>query len=396
MHIHRIILQDLLKELPREFISILIGPRQAGKSFLLREIEKTCAQKGLKTAFYNLEDPEHLRLFSKDDAEIITHLTTGVDILFLDEFHYLKNATKIFKAIYDSQKKVKIFASGSSSLEIHKHLKESLAGRYRLTRIFPLSFQEARQQPNFTLEHYLTQGGMPGLIHESTLQEKMALLKNIVESYILKDIKALIREENIRAFNQLMYLIAQNQGSVVSLSSLAREVGLSEPAVAKHFDILANTYVCYPLESFSRNLANELKKSKKYYLYDLGIRNSLLRDFSKPARRSDKGAIVETFVFLTLLRQLKPNMEIKFWRTKQQDEIDFILLKNRIPCPVEVKFILKDCIVPPAFKKFFKYYPESPSGIVVSKDFKKELVFEGRRVHFIPLGQVEELGFLKD
>jgi predicted AAA+ superfamily ATPase len=157
-------------------------------------------------------------------------------------------------------------------------------------------------------------------------------------TYLLKDIKSLIREENIRAFNSILYGIAQNQGQIVSVASLARDAGLSEPAIKHHLELMSQTYVCFPLDSYARNLANELKKVKKYYLYDIGIRNCILNDYSQLDNRPDKGAIVESFVALALIKQLKPNMEIKFWRTRQGDEVDFILLKNRIPVPVEVKY----------------------------------------------------------
>ena len=108
-------------------------------------------------------------------------------------------------------------------------------------------------------------------------------------------IKALIKEENIRAFNSLLYNIAQNQGQVASVAALASEVGLSEPAVKHHLELMAQTYVCFQIDSYSRNLANELKKVKNY-LYDTGIRNCILNDYSQREDRGDGGAIIESFV----------------------------------------------------------------------------------------------------
>lgn len=168
-------------------------------------------------------------------------LTQTAEILLLDEFHYLKNASHFFKAVFDSGAAVKIFASGSSSLEIHKHLKESLAG----------------------------------LLAKRDSQERQTYLHDLLETYILKDIKALIKDENIKAFNHLIYLLADSRGAVVSVANLAREVGLTARTIEKYLTILEQTYVCYPVPSFSTNLANELKKSKKYYLYDIGIRNAM-------------------------------------------------------------------------------------------------------------------------
>lgn len=396
MKIRRDIYDDLIQGIGRRYISVLAGPRQVGKTFLLKEIEAECRRRKLRTKFYTLEDPRDLHLFVGSDEDIINKLSASADVLFLDEFHYLKNATKILKVLYDSNSKLKIFASGSSSLEIHKHLKESLAGRYRLTLIYPLCFKEEKQIPSYTMNEYLKYGGLPGLLHEKTPIDKMALLENILKTYLLKDIKALIKEENIRAYNHLLYSLAQYQGSSVPVSSLSREVGLSEPAVKYHLELMAQTYVCFPLESYSKNLANELKKVKKYYLYDIGVRNSILNDFSPVEKRHDKGTILESFVFLSIIKQLKPNMEVKFWRTRQGDEVDFILLKNRIPVPLEVKYQVNIGHIPEGLQKFLMKYKEAPYGIVVTKGGKGEKEFDKRMIKFIDWQEAETIDYLED
>ncbi len=396
MKIKREIFLKLQNEISRPFISILIGPRQVGKSFLLSEIEKECKRSGLKTMFFNLEFPEDLRAFTGSEEEIIKVIRDSGDVVFIDEFHYLKNATKILKVIYDSSNKQKIFVSGSSSIEIHKHLKESLAGRYRLTNVFPLYLKELQKQKNYKSSDYFVMGGMPGLVHEKLFDDQIELLNNIVQTYLMKDVKGLIKEENIRAFNQLLYLLAHNQGSVTSVASLAREIHLTEPAVKHHLELLEQTFVAYSLSSYSKNLANELKKIKKYYLFDLGIRNSLLSDFSHLDRRDDRGVIIESFVFLSIIKQLKPNMEVKFWRTRQGDEVDFILLKNRIPYPVEVKFKIKSPNIPNGMKRFLEKYPDAPGGIVVSRNMEEEIKFDDRVIKFIKLEDVEKMDYLSN
>ncbi|MBI4746340.1 MAG: ATP-binding protein [Deltaproteobacteria bacterium] len=396
MKINRIIYKELANEISKPFISILIGPRQVGKTFLMRQLAEECRLNGLKALFHNLEDPDDLRSFSGDEDQLIRQLKNiDVDVLFLDEFHYLKNATRIFKVLYDSGMKVKIFASGSSSMEIHKHLKESLAGRFRLSLVHPLYGKETQQLPGYSFEEFLRFGGLPGLTHEQGAADKMALLKNVLQTYLLKDIKALIREENIRAFNSLLYSIAQNQGQVVTIAALAREVGLSEPAVKHHLELMAQTYVCFPIDSYSRNLANELKKVKKYYLYDTGIRNCILNDYSPLDDRRDKGTIIESFVALSVIKQLKVNMEVKFWRTRQGDEVDFILLKNRIPVPVEVKYSLPGPVVPDGIRKFLQKYPDAPFALVFSKDAMGEVECCGRPVRFLEWSAAEEIEYLR-
>jgi predicted AAA+ superfamily ATPase len=396
MEIKRLYFNKLWKEISEPQISILLGARQVGKSTLMRQLEAKAQKDGHKTAFYDLEQPSDLNRLAGDELNVIKELTSGANVVFIDEFHYLKNASKIFKSVYDSRKKVKIFASGSSSLQIHKHLKESLAGRYLKTMIHPLLVEEWQKVPGFEDKNYLQWGGLPGLIQRSAGTERLALLENILGTYITKDIKGLIQEENIRSFNALLYHLAQCQGSVAVASNLARDTGLSESTVARHLEIIAQTYVLHVLPSYSRNLANELKKSRKYYLFDLGIRNMLLKDVRPIDQREDKGIILETAVFLHLQSQLKPNMELRFWRTKKGDEVDFILLKNRVPVPIEVKFKVTGSDVPRGVIQFLKRYPNAPFGVVFNMNVRSQVEVEGRPVYFKLWTEAAQLKYLQD
>ncbi|MDI6731771.1 MAG: ATP-binding protein [Candidatus Margulisbacteria bacterium] len=350
----------LFAEIHEKAATILIGARQVGKTFLLRKISRFTEDRGIKTAFFDLEQPAVSNQFNKKDAEIIKLITSAGKAVFIDEFHYLKNASRIFKAIYDSGIGTKIFASGSSSLAIHKHLKESLAGRKFIYKIFPCSLAELSQAlSENVLDYYFKYGGLPGTIHQATDAKKMLVLEDILQSYILKDIKSLIKEENIRAFNHLLYLLAQNQGSIVSVSSLANEINLNAHTIESYLEILKLTYVCFPVNSFSLNYGNELKKSKKYYLYDLGIRNTILKNFAPLLGRNDIGAMLESFVFLELFRQINPETEIRFWRLKDGAEVDFIWIKNQKYFPIEVKTTIKKEEIPPGLIAFINRYPDT-------------------------------------
>ncbi len=384
MMINRNILNKLQQELAHPEIIILLGPRQVGKTTLLKMLENYSRQKNLKTAFFDLEQPQVLADFNRPDKEILQMISGAGEVVFIDEFQYVRNISKIFKAIFDSEKKVKIICSGSSSLEIHKHLKESLVGRRFLYRIYPLEYSEIKNScPDFALENYLRFGGMPGLTNAASEERKQQILNELVGSYILKDIKSLIKEENIRAFNHLLYLLAQNQGSIISVHSLSREVGLSPKAINHYLDILEETYVNYRIYSYSKNLGNELKKSCKTYLYDLGMRNMLLKDFSAISSRSDKGVILESFVFLKLQAGLSPNMSIKFWRTKDGAEVDFVLLKDRMPIPIEVKSKITSLEVSSGLKRFLVRYPDVESAYIVNEEIEQDISYEGCRVHFV-------------
>ncbi len=146
MNIKRHVYSQLVDDLRRPEVSIILGSRQVGKTFLFKELESDARARGLRTRYYNLELPYDLLAFNKDDNELLRMLTTDLDIVFIDEFHYLPNASKLFKSIFDAGSKTKIVATGSSAIEMHKHLKESLAGRRLAVRLMPLSFAEYAQQ----------------------------------------------------------------------------------------------------------------------------------------------------------------------------------------------------------------------------------------------------------
>jgi predicted AAA+ superfamily ATPase len=381
----------------RRFVSVLVGPRQVGKTYLLHDLEREAIARGRSVAFYDLENPEHLPLFNRGDREIVGSLRRAGEVVFLDEFHYLKDAGRLLKTLYDSPGGPKIYASGSSSPSIHAHLKESLAGRHRLTLVPPLSYQdEACQVRGTTLADYLTWGGMPGLVHEGTSADRMALLRDVVSAYLLKDVKSLVRDENVRAFNSMLVLLAQSQGSVVSVAGLAREIRLSEPTVSRYLDIIAATYTCHPVTSFSANLANELKKSRKHFFFDLGIRNLLLKDFASPATRPDRGALLESFVALALLRALPPNAELCFWRTRSGSEVDFVLVKDRIPYPIEVKAGAAAGDVPAGLARFLAAYPAAPGAIIYTERPGGTTECEGRTVRYLDVSDAERCPLLAD
>jgi uncharacterized protein len=372
MHIERDIFTRLLKEVPRKEITILLGPRQVGKTYLLKQIKKHLDRKGVPNTFFNLEFPEDARLFNQDPEQLFQLLGRSGKVVLIDEFHYLKNASKLFKAIYDSGQKIKIFASGSSSIEIHKHLKESLAGRRRIIRIFPLNYDEVGRAAKTNPEkNYFRYGSLPGICTERALSIKEESLGELLQAYILKDIKSLIKEENVRAFNNLLYLLAQSQGSTIGAHALSKEIGLTAVSVQRYLDLLEATYVIYPITSFSRNLGNELKKSKKYYFYDLGIRNVLLKDFRPISAREDKGCLIETAVCQRLVQQCRVNEAVHFWRTRNGEEVDFVLVRDREPIPIKVKSKIKS--VPHGMKSFLRRYPETKQGFVFTLEKKEKM-----------------------
>lgn len=373
-------------------VLIILGARQVGKTTLMGELQKEILKNKpkAKIKYFNLEVPTDLKFFSKNDVELFEELSVFENgLILIDEFHYLKNASKLFKALYDIKKNIKIIASGSSSLEIHKHLKESLAGRRNLVQIFPLVWNEFKATNN-SLEEFLIYGGLPGLISLSKSKEKIEYLSQMTQAYILKDIKGLIKEENIRAFNHLLFYLAENQGSILNISNVSNEIGVGAKTVNHYLEIMEQTFVLYGVFSYTKNLSNELKKSKKYYFYDQGIRNSLLKNFAKTSEREDIGIIAETFILLELKSKQLPNVDIRFWRTKEGIEIDFLWIENRIPIPIEVKTNAHNDRVPASFLRFFKAYPKTPYGLIFCRDREEDIEVSGKKILYRKWEQISD------
>ena len=379
LKIKRSIFKVLDDNLSQPDILILLGARQVGKSTLLEEMAQSACARGRFThqKFFNLEFPDDLLFFSKSESEIFDRLTATPDtIIFMDEFHYVKNSSKIFKAIYDAKKKIKIVASGSSSLDIHKHLKESLAGRRRILPIYPFHWNEWKQTKG-VLGDFIVYGGMPGTVNLSTREDIIEYLSQMIQTYILKDVKGLLKEENVRAFNHLLFYVAENQGQLMPVSNMAREIRVTNKTVERYLTLMEQTFVLHGLHSFSRKLSNELKKSRKYYFYDNGIRNSLIKNFSPLNLRDDFGVLYESHVFLELhkMKRERGNVELRFWRTKQGDEVDFVWIEDHRPIPIEVKSSFDGDTPPPqGLLKFLKTYPESPFGLIISHSHSQNRV----------------------
>ncbi|HCJ66639.1 MAG TPA: hypothetical protein DHV62_04755, partial [Elusimicrobia bacterium] len=322
------------------------------------------------------------------------------------EFHYLPNATKLFKTIYDGYKNIKIYASGSSAIEMHRHLKESLAGRRRLYRLFPLSFSEwlpskssliklpinihSKVKPNTHLrlreylEEFVVFGGMPGLVHEKGIESKKRLLLDLVATYIQKDIKALLREEDILSFNRLISLLAGQEGNLLSENSVPQVLNYSLRQVRKDIAILNQMFLLEILKPYFTNRGRELKQTNKIYYFDSGIHNAILRDFRGLNYRPDKGVLLESFVLHEMQKNLGVSQEIYYWRTREKDEVDFILVQDRIPIAIEVKSKISSIEIPAGIKQFLNKYPECSMAIVLNDNLSEEIIYKDRRIIFAP------------
>ena len=406
MALKRIITLQLLKDAARREIGVMIGPRQVGKTTLLRTVQSHCRRQNVKSRYFDLEMPSDANYFAKPIQEVLNDLSKVKQTVLIDEFHYLPNATKFFKAIYDGYKGLKVLASGSSALEMHKHMKESLAGRRRVHRVYPLSFSEwlpsqssklnslrsfnvRPSAPNHRalrkhLETFVIYGGMPGLVHEKTEEDKKRLLLDLVATYIQKDIKALLREEDILSFNRLLVFLASQEGNLVSEIGISRDLNYSLRQVRKDISILGQMFLLDILKPYFTNRGRELKQTNKVYFFDSGIRNAVLRDFRSLNARPDKGILMESFVLHEIQKNMTVSQDIYYWRTREKEEVDFVLVRDRTPIPIEVKSKIHDTEIPNGLKQFLRKYPECKTAVVLNDDVFKKVSFENRKILFAP------------
>ena len=393
---------ELLKQAKNHAVSILTGSRQVGKSTLMKMLRDELTE---PSEYYDLDNPRHLSLFEEGYASFIRQ--NRAKLVFIDEFQYCKNISSVFKAVYDLAPEIKIYASGSSSLEIQTHLKESLAGRKLERVIYPLSFAEwltqfspaispipsagtvpsADEQEEYgrRLDDFLLFGAMPGLTHIESEIEKREYLAGIYQTYIARDIKSFLKDESVLAFNKMISYLALNNGGQLNKNTLAAVSGVSSRQIDRHIDVLAGTYVISLVKPLSNNKGKELIKTPKFYFYDQGVLNSIIQDF-RPARlRQDQGTIREQFAYWELKKSLDIRYALKYWRTADGNEVDFVLEKDREYLPIEVKSTWLSGKVPPGIRHFFEYYPETRDAVILYDGSEIIRSESGRQLHFIPL-----------
>lgn len=372
MLIKRDLTLKIKEYLEKEEILLIVGPRQAGKTTIMKDIEQ-----GIKgnSHFLNLEDPDYLSLLNSSPKNLFTifpfDLTKKI-FLFIDEIQYLDNPSNFLKYFFDEYRgKIKIIASGSSAFYLDKKFKDSLAGRKIIFNLLPLSFKEfvkfkniidpaKADLTNLTVSEndkllpayleYLTYGGYPKVVL-APLAEKIEILRDLAYSYIKKDVfEAGLRQEE--SFYKLLKLLAEQIGNLINSSELANTLGISKTAVDNYLAIMRKSFHIALTKPFHKNIRKELTKMPKAYFIDSGLRNFFKNDFRPLLERDDKGQLLENAVF----RQLADNYdigEIRFWRTIDQKEVDFVINGQ---LALEVKWQLKNLPIN-SYQFFVKSYP---------------------------------------
>lgn len=304
---------------------ILIGPRQVGKSTLLEDYFSH-----EKVMVLNGDDADTRELFKDANVSKLKRWIGTNELLIIDEAQRIENIGLGLKIIIDQIKQVKIIASGSSAFDLGNKLNESLTGRKWEFQMFPFSFEELVEHHGYieefrSLEQRLIYGSYPDVINHP--QDAKAIIKSIADSYLYKDILVLDRINKPEKLEKLLQGLAFQVGSEVSYNELARFTGIDKETVEKYIQLLEKAFVLFRLPSYSRNLRNELKKSRKIYFYDNGIRNAIINQFSPLHSRNDVGALWENYI---IGERMKFNhyhghlCNAYFWRTTAQQEVDYI------------------------------------------------------------------------
>lgn len=390
------ILRDLTTKIKEQLkgdeVILIIGARQAGKTTVLRQLEEIIKTQNSISYFLNLEDPEYLALLNESPKNLFKIFSFDLKqktFVLIDEVQYLKDPTNFLKYFYDEYRQnIKIIATGSSAFYLDRKFKDSLAGRKKIFTLQTLSFREflrfkneeelskkdfvnlaltEREKIILNYQEYLIFGGYPKVVL-SPIAEKEEVLKDLAYSYIKKDIfEANIKQEEV--FFKLLKIIASQIGNLINATELASTLDISRTTIEDHLFLMQKSFHVGLVKPFYKNLRKEITKMPKAYFMDLGLRNFLLKDFKPFVGRADNGQILENAVYKELLQSYEGE-DIKFWRTVQKQEIDFVAGGKSA---YEVKVNSKS-FKPGNYKTFAVSYPEIKFSIVSFDSHDKTMV----------------------
>ena len=304
---------------------ILVGPRQVGKTTLL----KTILDKD-EYLFLDADDPTVRKLLTNANTEQIRRLLGNYNKVFIDEAQRIENIGITLKIITDQFSGVQLFVSGSSSFELNNLLNEPLTGRKWNYELLPISWEEYEKKHGYLvseqqLENRLLYGFYPDILNNPG--DEKELLQQLVNSYLYRDILTFANIRKPEVLEKLVEALALQIGNEVNYNELAQIVGINKNTIQKYIEILEKGYIVFRLGSFSRNIRNEIKRNKKIYFFDNGVRNMIIGNFNNLDLRVDKGALWENFLMAERYKQnVYKNRYAKmyFWRTRQQQEVDFV------------------------------------------------------------------------
>lgn len=353
---------------------IIMGARQVGKSTLLQQMLVGRED----VVWMNGDDMDIQELFHEMTSTRIRAILGNNKFLVIDEAQRIKDVGLRMKLITDQVPEVQVIATGSSSFELAAKVNESLTGRKREFQMFPLTFGEMVNHTNFLEEvrmipHRMVYGYYPEVVCNPG--DERTVLKELSDSYLYKDILSLDSINKPDKLVRLLKALALQIGSQVSYNEIGNLIGLDSKTVEKYVDVLEKSFIVFRLNSFARNLRNELKTSRKIYFWDLGIRNAVIGNLSQVENRADTGDLWENFVIAERLKQNAYKNSFAqswFWRTRQQNEIDYLEEEDGRLLAFEFKWNDRKANVkcPESFKAS---YPDTEFKVITPKNVEEFL-----------------------
>jgi predicted AAA+ superfamily ATPase len=363
--LYNIIQQKLFKNK----IIVIVGARQTGKSTLLKNIAKFTERPFL---FLDCDDPDVKNMLQNQSTSFLLRLVKNKEIVFIDEAQRVENIGLTLKQIHDNTENCQLIVSGSSALELSNKINEPLTGRKFEYVLYPLAFNELVEHTNIVeeikmLQTRLVYGYYPDIINN--LGNETEILKNLVTSYLYKDIFTFQDIRKPQIIEKLLQNLAFQVASEVNYNELSQNLGINSITIERYIDLLEKNYIIFRLYSFSRNIRNELKKSRKIYFYDNGVRNMIISNFNPIDLRQDKGQLWENYLVSERAKFLAYNniyCNRYFWRTTQQQEIDYIEERSGKIFAYEMKWNKSNSKLS---KTFSNAYPNTQFEIINKENF---------------------------
>jgi len=354
-------------------VVVLYGARRVGKTTL---VKKYMESEGKEALFVNGDDIVVREYLESQSTEKLRDFVGNHSLLIVDEAQYIRRVALNLKIIVDAMPAVRVIATGSSSFDLAHDVGEPLTGRKRVLSLLPLSQMELSQieKPHETranLEARLVFGSYPEVVLIRSNHEREDYLREILSSYLFKDILQLEGIRYADKLQRLLQLLAFQIGKEVSLAELGRQLGMSKNTIERYLDLLEKVFVLYRRRGFSRNLRKEITKSHRYYFYDNGIRNALINNFNPLAIRDDIGALWENYVVTERLKRneyLRRHVNSYFWRTYDKKEMDLVEEEGGGLAGFEVKWGAGP-VAPP--KDWTQAYPEASFEAINRENYLK-------------------------
>lgn len=368
--IHRLLEEVVSQKLFKGKAIIITGPRQSGKTTLLRKLQRNT---DIPIKWFNGDEADIRVLLSNTTSTQLKSLIGNHKLVVIDEAQRIENIGLTIKLLTDNYPEIQVIASGSSSFELANKINEPLTGRKWEYHLFPFSFAElvnhfGNPEELRMLENRMIFGMYPEVV--TSEDDKRNLLNQLSDSYLYKDILTWGNIKKPDRLENLVRSLAFQIGSEVSYHELGNTTGLDNETVEKYISFLEKAFIIFRLGTLSRNLRNELKKSRKIYFYDLGIRNSIINNFNSLEFRNDVGALWENFLIAERIKHTHYNNFYSnryFWRTHQQQEIDYIEERDGRLYAYEFKWTRRAKRKIPA--AFTRAYPDSVTEFIDNENF---------------------------